>query len=109
VVVCKPIEPQEPRPRDGQGFAKAKLIGRIGRQVSQAGRSEVISCEDGFWLHRLLEARRLCNPRSASLLVDGRLRRAKTIGSMASARRVPMRAVPRGRLVSALAQTPRLD
>jgi transposase len=92
-------------PRDGPGIAKAGLIGRIRRQVSQAGRSY-----DGFWLHRLLEARRVCNPRSASLVVDGRVRRAKTDWvdverkTSADARRPSG-----GPLVSALAQTPRLD
>jgi hypothetical protein len=120
VVVCKSSEPQslstlrltvnEPVPRDGPGIAKAKLIGRIRRQVSQAGRSEVISGDDGFWLHRLLEARRVCNPRSAGLLVDGRVGRAKTdwvdVERKTSAQ---ARRPCGGPLVSALAQTPRLD
>jgi len=63
-----------------------KLIERIRTQVARGlkKRVEAVSCYeasyDGFWLHRLLEARGICNyvVDPASLQVDRRARRPKT-------------------------------
>jgi transposase len=65
-----------------------ELIERIRKRVAQELKKpvEVISCYeagyDGFWLHRLLEARGVRNHviDPASLQVDRRARRAKTDG-----------------------------
>ena len=70
----------------GDWEALLKLIERIRRQVArELGRPvEVMSCYeagyDGFWLHRLLQARGVRNYvlDPASLLVNRRARRAKT-------------------------------
>ena len=74
------------KPCDWKGLLQ--LIERIRKRVSEELKKpvEVISCYeagyDGFWLHRLLEARGVHNHviDPASLQVDRRARRAKTDG-----------------------------